>query len=140
MINECLFLPENSEHCPTSQNKHKPKMKLNSIPSASDRAAIYCFIFSKNRKHKIKWEEEEAALANDTESLGLRRENSRLLHTAVTFHISSCHIPAVRWRQSQGQPFALTKTMKPNHRAELTLGSEPLSPAKLKILLSPSNQ
>lgn len=61
-------------------------MKLNSIPSASDRAAIYCFIFSKNRKHKIKWEEEEAALANDTESLGLRRENSRLLHTAVTFH------------------------------------------------------
>lgn len=54
MINECLFLPESSEHCPISQNKHKLKMKLSSIPVLLRQSSNYCFIFfSKNRKHKI---------------------------------------------------------------------------------------
>ena len=45
-------------------------MKLNSIPALLRWSSNYCFIFSKNRKHKIK--------VSDTESLGLWIENSCL--------------------------------------------------------------
>lgn len=55
-------------------------MKLNSIPALLRQSSNYCFIFSKNRKHKINWEEQEAVTASDTESLGLWIENSCLFH------------------------------------------------------------
>lgn len=84
----------------------------------------YCFIFSKNRKHKIKWEEQEAALVNDTESLGLWRENSHLLHMAASVHPAMA-LSSVEAEPRAINPFTLTNctTQTTEQISHLTLFS-----------------
>lgn len=126
MINECLFLPENSEHCSTSQNKHKPKMKLNSIPHSSDRAAIIALFSLRRGNTKLSGKSKRQPWLMTLKVLAFG-EKTLAFFTWPSHFIVPC--PCHQRKQNQGQPSLSPKLCNPNHRADLTLESESLLPS-----------
>lgn len=130
MINECLFLPEFSEHCPISQNKHQRKMKLKSIPVLLRQSSNYCFIlFLRTGNTKLTEKSKRRPRLRTLKAVA-SRWNSCLLHRAVTFR----HGLSFARPSAEAEPEAASvlspKLRNPNHKADLRLASESLLPGK----------
>lgn len=135
MINECLFLPENSEHCSTSQNKHKPKMKLNSIPHSSDRAAIIALFSLRRGNTKLSGKSKRQPWLMTLKVLAFGPW-PRLLHMAITFH---CAMSLPSEEAEPRATFTLTKAVQPKPQSRshtwIRVSSSQLSNSK--FLFSP---